>query len=232
LWEPLQEWWDALFPVVISPEEKLHKAETTLKAQESALMREDWMLQARLESCEKQTLAAAKRRNEGEIREAAKQRVTLENQRAALQRRQKEHYETRESVTQMRTDQVNAGVILDVMSATNTTTLDPVEATRTLSQYAFLSQQRDSVKELVREAMRERMEEVAEAEETEADAEKVEALVRETTEVSNQMMLDQMPCVNVHPVSSAALANQSKEALRERNKEELRKMDLFIAKGK
>jgi len=228
----LDDLWNWLSPPLSTPEEKIASAQERLRQQENSLLKEGWMIQARMESHDKRAIAVAKKRSEDEIRQCARERLHLEKSRSSLQRRMNELQETKDNVSQMRIDQVKTSVLVDVMSATNDITMDPVVARETLQRYQYLATQRESVTDIMRDAMKEREEEAELSEETEMDRKRLEEFVRETMDLSNQFMLEQMPPVNVNSLSPTCLENMSKAELTQRNVEQMGKLDLFLSQRK
>lgn len=231
--QAVQDAWEVFFPPVATPEERIAEAQARLKAHENALQREEWTMRARMARCERDLAVAGKTRDEAEIRRAARTKVAAERQRGVLEARLAEMQTAKESVMQMRTDQVNTSAVLDVMAAVAESSLDPLQATRTLTRYAMVTQQGDLVAELVRDALQERAEEKAEASEAEAaeDDARLEELVAEQLALANQELLARMPPINARSVSPAILG-APRQQLVASNREAQRKLDLYLAQEK
>lgn len=226
-------YWEYFFPTPLTPEQKIDKACASVKAQENRLRKEEWMVKARLERVDAEMAKTTKTRNKAEMERVARDKVAVENQRATLQDQMSELITTKEDVQRMQTDQIRTRAVLDVMAATNEISVDPGYATQTIFRYKQTTVVRDCVNELVKEAMDERREELAEAraEQGEADKERVEELMAENWHKANSELSQDLPHISVHGKVPPLVTGTPKEMARN-NRDGQRRLDLFLSTQK
>ncbi len=228
--ESAAAWWEFFFPTPLTPEQRIDRAYESVKVQENRLRKEEWMTKARLERVDQALTKASKTRNKTDIECAAREKISVENQRNEVQSQMREMQATKEDVMRMKTDQTRAKVLLEVMAATNQLTVDPAVATQIIYGFQRASVVRDATNELVNEAMEARREDVAEAqaEQAEADSARIEQLTSETWERANGELLQELPHINVSGRVPPVASGPAKE-LELSNRDDMRQLNAFLA---
>lgn len=225
--------WDDLFPPVRTPEEVIADEQDGLRDQQNAMMLEKWAIEAEMRRANAALRKAAPSRDVAEIRYAATEKVGALQRRADWTERRNDLLYTQQNLTRMAGDAACTNATLNVMAAVNATTVDPLRATRILTQYQMQTQQSDMINELVRETMEQRREEQAEARAEKdggAVAEQVEKLTQQGVQHGNQLLLNSMPPINAR-VLSPGLLTGSKSEMREQVRDGQRRTDAFLAEG-
>lgn len=228
--DTMKSFWYDLFPPVRTPEEVMEDEQERLADQQNRMVMERWQIDAESRRADHALKKAAETRHEEEIRYAATRKVALIQRRQDWTERADDLLYTQQNLTRMQDDSLCTTATLNMMNACNATAVDPVRATRTLSEYQMRSQQAALVNELVREAMETRREEQAEARaekngSTEAAIARVE---QQTRQQGNQLLLHSLPPINSQ-VLSPGLMSGSKQQLQEQVREGQRRTDAFLA---
>lgn len=223
--------WEYYFPTPLTPQQKIDQALDHVKKQQSALVREEWGVKARMERVDRELTQASKTRNKTEMERMAREKVSVENQRHELQNQARELNMTREDVMRMNMDQTRAKALLDVMAATNEIAVEPARATETIFRYQQTVTVRDCVNELVNEAMEQRREELEEAraDQVEANKARIEEVMAETWQVANAELAQHLPRINVHGKVPPLVVTGSEKEMARQNRDQQQQVNMFLA---
>jgi hypothetical protein len=223
--------WEDWFPTPLTAQEKQARAERAIQQQENALMSEGYLIRAQAQRTEKECTRFAKERKPRELRKAVEQKVVLEKRAERVQRSANKLADTKNTMVEMRVEQVHTSALLDTMEASNAAMVDPAQAKRTALYYRNATAVRETVDAVVKDALEAgKKEDSSEEVANEADEARIRELVALAEGEANQALLAQIPPIAHTPISPLVL-QESRREMEAKNKEGSRKLALFLSAG-
>jgi hypothetical protein len=180
------EKWEEYFP---TPEQKINNAIEQLNQRQKVMNRHLLRTTLEKEDMKKKCTQYATEGNENELRNVARQMVTLEKKYNNYQQQCNKLSKIKEYMESVVNDQVCNTAILDIMQATTINSVDPIHARIIATQFSM----NKTVASTVREILEDELDDSDEEEFTTEDEQHVVDLMKTSKDEVNQKIMAQIP---------------------------------------